>query len=49
MGREYSPDDRSIDMCISRLRQHFKEGHVQILTVRNEGYLLSVYSPEAAV
>lgn len=49
MGREYSPDDGSIDMCISRLRQHFKEGHVQILTVRNEGYLLSVYSPEAAV
>ena len=49
MGREYSPDDRSIDMCISRLRQHLKEGHVQIVTVRNEGYLLSVTSPEAAV
>ena len=49
MGREYAPDDRSIDMCISRLRQHFKDGPVQIVTVRNEGYLLSVSSPEAAV
>jgi len=36
-------------MCISRLRQHFKDGPVQIVTVRNEGYLLSVSSPEAAV
>ncbi len=49
MGREYAPDDRSIDMCISRLRQHFKDGPVQIVTVRNEGYLLSVSSPDATV
>lgn len=51
MGRDYSPDDRSIDMCISRLRQHFKsaqDGLVQILTVRNEGYLLTISSTVAA-
>lgn len=51
MGRDYSPDDRSIDMCISRLRQHFKstqDGLVQILTVRNEGYLLTLSSTAAA-
>lgn len=51
MGRDYSPDDRSIDMCISRLRQHFKstcDGLVQILTVRNEGYLLTISSTGAA-
>lgn len=48
-GREHLPDDRSIDMCISRLRQHFKAdgGAVQILTIRNEGYLLSVGSADA--
>lgn len=51
MGRDYSPDDRSIDMCISRLRQHFKSVHdglVQILTVRNEGYLLSISNADSA-
>ena len=45
MGRSYLPDDRSVDMCISRLRQHLKSdvgGVVQILTIRNEGYLFSI-------
>lgn len=45
LGRDYQPDDRSVDMCISRLRQHLKDtrdGIVQILTIRNEGYLLSI-------
>lgn len=48
MGRDYHPDDRSVDMCISRLRQHLKhglDGVVQILTIRNEGYLFSI-TPE---
>lgn len=47
MGRDYLPDDRSVDMCISRLRQHLKHGLggvVQILTIRNEGYLFSITS-----
>jgi DNA-binding response OmpR family regulator len=45
MGRDYLPDDRSIDMCISRLRQHLKQtlgGVVEILTIRNEGYLFNI-------
>lgn len=45
LGRDHLPDDRSVDMCISRLRQHFKragDSAVRILTVRNEGYLLSL-------
>jgi DNA-binding response OmpR family regulator len=48
-GREHLPDDRSIDMCISRLRQRFKAdgGAVQILTIRNEGYLLSIGGTDA--
>lgn len=44
-GREHMPDDRSVDMCISRLRQHLKQlpgPAVHILTIRNEGYLLSI-------
>ena len=44
-GRDHLPDDRSVDMCISRLRQHLQQGNgnaVQILTIRNEGYLLSI-------
>src|SRR5690606_32984802 len=44
-GRDHLPDDRSVDMCISRLRQHLRHspgGAVQILTIRNEGYLLSI-------
>ncbi|CAM3605224.1 Transcriptional regulatory protein OmpR [Pseudomonas reidholzensis] len=43
-GRDHLPDDRSVDMCISRLRQQLRrspEGAVQILTIRNEGYLLT--------
>ncbi|WP_367237448.1 response regulator transcription factor [Pseudomonas sp. Rh2] len=44
-GRDHHPDDRSVDMCISRLRQQLRrapEGDVQILTIRNEGYLLNI-------
>ncbi|MBJ9977404.1 response regulator transcription factor [Pseudomonas sp. S75] len=44
-GRDHLPDDRSVDMCISRLRQQLRrgaEGRAQILTIRNEGYLLSI-------
>ena len=44
--RERTPYDRSIDVCISRLRQHFndnpRQGGALIRTVRNEGYMLSV-------
>jgi DNA-binding response OmpR family regulator len=32
-------------MCVSRLRQHLRHapaGAAQILTIRNEGYLLSI-------
>ncbi|NIE75281.1 response regulator transcription factor [Pantoea sp. Tr-811] len=49
-GREHHPDDRSVDMCISRLRQqlrHAPNGAAQILTIRNEGYLLSIARAEA--
>lgn len=45
LGREFLPEDRSVDMCISRLRQHLRRGAVagvEIVTVRNEGYLLSL-------
>jgi two-component system OmpR family response regulator len=45
MGRDYHPDDRSVDMCISRLRQHLRDcpdEAVQILTIRNEGYVLTL-------
>lgn len=44
-GRDHLPDDRSVDMCISRLRQQLRRASgsgAQILTIRNEGYLLSV-------
>ncbi|MDI9776926.1 response regulator transcription factor [Pseudomonas putida] len=50
-GRDHHPDDRSVDMCISRLRQqlrHASASDIQILTIRNEGYLLSIASAEAA-
>lgn len=44
-GREYAPDDRSIDVCISRLR-HVLEDNARrprfIRTIRNEGYLLEL-------
>lgn len=49
-GRDHLPDDRSVDMCISRLRQHLRkapDGMTQILTIRNEGYLLSIERPGA--
>ncbi|HEY3597476.1 MAG TPA: response regulator transcription factor [Paraburkholderia sp.] len=42
-GKEHSPLDRSIDVCISRLRHHLKDAARQaalIRTVRNEGYML---------
>ncbi|MCE0779152.1 response regulator [Pseudomonas sp. NMI542_15] len=44
-GRDHLPDDRSVDMCVSRLRQQLRRapaGVAQILTIRNEGYLLSI-------
>ncbi len=44
-GRDHLPDDRSVDMCVSRLRQQLRRapaGTAQILTIRNEGYLLSL-------
>ncbi len=44
-GRDHLPDDRSVDMCVSRLRQQLRRapaGAAQILTIRNEGYLLSI-------
>nr|WP_314616869.1 response regulator transcription factor [uncultured Pseudomonas sp.] len=49
-GREHLPDDRSVDMCISRLRQQLRRAPAnaaQILTIRNEGYLLSIHRAEA--
>jgi len=50
-GRDHHPDDRSVDMCISRLRQQLRRApasDVQILTIRNEGYLMSIARAEAA-
>ena len=43
-GRDHLPEDRSVDMCISRLRQQLRRSQepVQIHTIRNEGYLLSI-------
>ncbi|MDI6935346.1 response regulator transcription factor [Serratia sp. Se-PFBMAAmG] len=49
-GRDHHPDDRSVDMCISRLRQHLRRtpaARAQILTIRNEGYLLTLGQAEA--
>ncbi|WP_194788268.1 winged helix-turn-helix domain-containing protein [Pseudomonas sp. UFMG81] len=46
-GRDHLPDDRSVDMCISRLRQQLRRAPAagaQILTIRNQGYLLSLGS-----
>ena len=43
--RERTPYDRSIDVCISRLRQHLNDAPkaaALIRTVRNEGYMLTV-------
>jgi two-component system OmpR family response regulator len=42
-GKESTPLDRSIDVCVSRLRQHLKDAARRaalIRTVRNEGYML---------
>ncbi|MDR2315158.1 MAG: response regulator transcription factor [Pseudomonas sp.] len=49
-GRDHHPDDRSVDMCISRLRQQLRRApasEIQILTIRNEGYLLTIARTEA--
>ncbi len=49
-GRDHLPDDRSVDMCVSRLRQHLRRASTsaaQILTIRNEGYLLSIANHQA--
>lgn len=43
-GRNAAPNDRAIDVCVSRLRQHFDgrtRGAEIIRTVRNEGYMLN--------
>ncbi|WP_158900982.1 response regulator [Burkholderia sp. L27(2015)] len=43
-GKERTPLDRAIDVCISRLRQHLKDTAREaalIRTVRNEGYMLT--------
>lgn len=42
-GKELAPLDRSIDVCVSRLRHHLKDAArnaALIRTVRNEGYML---------
>jgi len=41
--KEHTPLDRSIDVCVSRLRHHLKDAArsaALIRTVRNEGYML---------
>lgn len=43
-GKEHLPFDRSIDVCISRLRQHLEtdtRNPVLIKTIRNTGYMLT--------
>ncbi|WP_438391439.1 response regulator [Caballeronia sp. DA-9] len=43
-GKNLTPLDRAIDVCISRLRQHLKDtarDAALIRTVRNEGYMLT--------
>jgi DNA-binding winged helix-turn-helix (wHTH) protein len=43
-GKHRTPLDRSIDVCVSRLRQHLKDAARRaalIRTVRNEGYMLA--------
>ncbi|HBZ96125.1 MAG TPA: DNA-binding response regulator, partial [Pseudomonas sp.] len=47
--KERAPFDRSIDVCISRLRQHLEDDPRAprlIRTVRNEGYALTVEQVE---
>jgi len=49
--KERAPFDRSIDVCISRLRQHLEDdprAPKLIRTVRNEGYSLTVDAVEQA-
>lgn len=44
LDKERTPFDRTIDVCISRLRQHFEanpRAATLIRTVRNEGYMLT--------
>lgn len=46
-GREYYVNDRSIDVCISRLRHYLEDDARRprfIRTIRNEGYLLELAS-----
>ncbi|PLZ02523.1 DNA-binding response regulator [Burkholderia sp. WAC0059] len=43
-GKERTPLDRAIDVCVSRLRQHLHDtarNATLIRTVRNEGYMLT--------
>jgi two-component system OmpR family response regulator len=43
-GRERQAQDRAIDVCVSRLRQHLEDPARQaslIRTVRNAGYVLA--------
>ncbi|KAG0188741.1 hypothetical protein DFQ28_004394 [Apophysomyces sp. BC1034] len=43
-GKELTPLDRAIDVCVSRLRQHLKDtarNASLIRTIRNEGYMLT--------
>lgn len=49
--KERAPFDRSIDVCISRLRQHLEENPRSpklIRTVRNEGYALTAEEVQQA-
>lgn len=49
--KERAPFDRSIDVCISRLRQHLEDdprAPKLIRTVRNEGYALTVEEVQQA-
>ncbi|MNR79394.1 Transcriptional regulatory protein OmpR [compost metagenome] len=43
-GKEHMPFDRSIDVCISRLRQHLEvdtRNPLLIKTIRNTAYMLT--------
>ncbi|WP_188982924.1 response regulator [Pseudomonas matsuisoli] len=49
-GRDHHPADRSVDVCVSRLRQYLEDNARNprlIRTIRNEGYLLEL-APDAA-
>jgi len=50
LNKERAPFDRTIDVCISRLRQHFEanpRAATLIRTVRNEGYMLTAENVSA--